>query len=104
MPQRLVPGPEFFPVPGPHGRRRGAALAAHGARAPTTTARPLPPLPPQLLLPLWRPQGPSAAKVFGDLLAWHRDSFGSDAVDAPRLSGARLETDREAWSEAKSEE
>lgn len=51
----------------------------------------------QLLLPLWRPSHQSK-HTFGELLGWHKERFGG-VPDAPRLSGAHLESDREAWAE-----
>merc|ERR1719375_2946500 len=45
----------------------------------------------QLVLPLWQPTCREHGRIFGDLRAWHKELF-SGASDAPRLSGARLET------------
>lgn len=55
----------------------------------------------QLLMPLWHPDV-SESTVFENLLAWHKEAFGSQGA---RLSGARLEWqgDRAAWAKAASQ-
>ena len=55
--------------------------------------------PPQLVLPLWQPSA-SSSRVFEDLQSWHAERFGG-AVDSPRLSGAKLESDKDVWEETK---
>lgn len=56
----------------------------------------------QLLLPLWQPSSSTAGAaghVFADLLKWHGECFGN-VPDAPRLSGAHLESDQQAWADS----
>jgi len=56
----------------------------------------------QLLLPLWQPTCDDAAdSVFNDLKEWHAGCFGANA--GPRLSGAHLERDQEAWAKGRPE-
>ncbi len=57
-------------------------------------------LPPQLVLPLWQPQAESS-RVFEELYGWHKERFGGAGVDSPRLSGNRLESDKDAWEEVR---
>ena len=52
----------------------------------------------QLLLPLWQPTGAEPPSVFKDLVSWHKECFGV-VDDAPRLSGAHLEADQDAWND-----
>lgn len=50
-----------------------------------------------LLLPLWRPEA-EATQIFKDLSTWHKEHF-SLSETPPRLSGAHLEADAEAWNQ-----
>jgi len=52
----------------------------------------------RLILPLWSPECDSR-HVFADLMRWHGEFFSSNPEGA-RLSGAHLESDREAWTDA----
>lgn len=51
----------------------------------------------QLLYPLWHPSV-SSKQVFEELLTWHKERFGNDP-NAPRLSGAHLESDKDVWTQ-----